>query len=126
MYLGFDLGTSSVKAVVADETGRIVASGASPVERRCMPDGGVEQDIEQIWEAASQAIWQSTRDLGAAAIRDRRSSQGGALQLLDGQERPVGAVISWLDGRGRPFDRELAAELGEDFSPSTSATAPAP
>jgi xylulokinase len=116
MYLGFDLGTSSVKAVVADETGRIVASGTSPVERRCTPDGGVEQDIEQIWEAACAAIGQSTRDLGAAAIRAIGvSSQGGALQLLDGQERPVGAVISWLDGRGRPFDRELAAELGEDF-----------
>ena len=29
--------------------------------------------------------------------------------------RPLGRVISWLDGRGRPFDRQITRELGEDF-----------
>ena len=35
--------------------------------------------------------------------------------MLDGQDRPVGRLISWLDGRGRPYDAELTRELGKDF-----------
>ena len=116
MYLGFDLGTTNVKAVVVDEAGRIEATGSSPVDRSCTPDGGVEQDIEQIWQAACDAIHQAIRGIDPAVVRAVGvSSQGGAMQLLDGQERPIGPVVSWLDRRGQPFDRALVDELGEDF-----------
>jgi len=43
------------------------------------------------------------------------SSQGGALQLLDADGQPIGSVISWLDARGRPFDDQITAALGEEF-----------
>jgi sugar (pentulose or hexulose) kinase len=115
-YLGIDLGTTNVKAVAVDEEGRAVAAGSSPVERTCTLDGGVEQDIEQIWSATCDAMRQAACTAASAAIRAIGvSSQGGALQLLDAEEQPLGRVISWLDGRGRPFDLELVAELGEDF-----------
>ena len=41
------------------------------------------------------------------------SSQGGALQLLDPHNKPLGRVISWLDSRGQAFDAALTAELGD-------------
>lgn len=116
MYLGFDLGTTNVKAVVVDENGRIAAGGSSPVDRFCTADGSVEQDIEQIWAATCDAIRQATRAVDSGDIRAVGvSSQGGALQWLDGHEQPIGRVVSWLDRRGRPFDLELVAEVGEDF-----------
>jgi xylulokinase len=43
------------------------------------------------------------------------SSQGGALQLLDRNDKPQGRVIGWLDSRGQPFDAAITAELGKDF-----------
>ena len=116
MYLGFDLGTTNVKAVVVDGDGRMIGAGSAPVDRFTTPDGGVEQDIEQIWDAACAAIRQATGGIDAAAIRAVGvSSQGGAMQLLDAQQKPVGRVISWLDNRGLPFDLKITRELGEDF-----------
>ncbi|OHB84094.1 MAG: hypothetical protein A2V98_15150 [Planctomycetes bacterium RBG_16_64_12] len=116
MFLGVDLGTTNVKAVVVDSEGRVVADGSAGVQRFYTPDGGVEQDIEEIWNAACSAIReavarQDSLEIAAIGI----SSQGAALQLLDAEDRPVGRVISWLDGRGRPFDDKITAELGEDF-----------
>jgi sugar (pentulose or hexulose) kinase len=37
------------------------------------------------------------------------------MQLLDADDQPLGRVISWLDGRGRPFDRQVTDAWGEDF-----------
>ncbi|MBN1908791.1 MAG: hypothetical protein JW818_03550, partial [Pirellulales bacterium] len=116
MFLGFDLGTTNVKAIVVDDQGRIVASGSAPVARFCTPDGGVEQDIEQIWDATQSAIRQTVEAIDAGQIQAVGvSSQGGAVQLLDGNDRPQGRVISWLDGRGRPYDAALTGELGPEF-----------
>src|SRR5664280_1717524 len=116
MYLGFDLGTTNVKAVVVDDDGRIVGTGSAPVDRFTTPDDGIEQDIEQIWAATCAVIRQATNGLDAAAIQAVGvSSQGGSLQLLDQRQCPVGRVISWLDSRGQPFDLKITRELGEEF-----------
>jgi xylulokinase len=116
MFLGFDLGTTNVKAVVVDDRRCVVATGSAAVDRFLTPDGGIEQDIEQIWHATCNVIRQVAGGLDAGAIRAIGvSSQGGAMQLLDARQRPIGRVISWLDGRGRPFDRQITRELGEDF-----------
>ncbi|NUQ62979.1 MAG: FGGY-family carbohydrate kinase [Pirellulales bacterium] len=116
MFLGLDLGTTNVKAVVVGPDGRVAARASVPVNRYCTPDGGVEQDIDEIWQAACRCISRAASQVDAPAIRSLGiSSQGGALQLLDGHERPVGRVISWLDGRGHEFDRHLVEELGTDY-----------
>ena len=116
MYLGLDLGTTNVKTVVVEESGQVVAVGAAPVEWFCSPDGGVEQDIEQIWDAAQIAMRQASERLSPAHIRAIGvSSQGGALQLFDARDKPLGRVISWQDRRGQAHDAELTAELGPDF-----------
>jgi xylulokinase len=53
----------------------------------------------------------NARQIAAVGV----SSQGAAVQFLDAQERPHGRVISWLDGRGCPFDEQITEELGEEF-----------
>ncbi len=122
MILGLDLGTTNVKALLIDHSGRVVARGSAPVERYYVGSDGVEQDIEEIWRATIEAI------RGALAAGDAHkvravgvSSQGGAMQMLDAQDRPLGRVISWLDGRGRPYNDRIEAELvnrhGDDFFP---------
>ncbi len=116
LFLGLDLGTTNIKAVILDRGGRVVSHASSPVERYCTPDGGVEQDIEDIWQATCDCIRRAALQVDASEIRSIGvSSQGGALQLLDGAAKPLGRVISWLDGRGRPFDRQLVEEVGIDY-----------
>ncbi len=116
MLLGLDLGTTNVKAVVCGGDGGIIARGSAPCEVRCVGEGGVEQDIEDIWSAAVSAIRGAGEGADLSAVRAVGvSSQGGALQMLDGAENPVGPVISWLDGRAEPYTRELSEELGRDW-----------
>ncbi len=116
MFLGLDLGTTNVKALVADRAGQPLAQGSQPVSLHPVPEGGVEQDLEEIWQATLAALREALRPVDPAAIESIGiSSQGGALQLLGGDGQPRGRVISWLDGRGRPWDELLDRELGGDW-----------
>ena len=116
MYLGIDLGTTNVKALAVDTRGTIVVHGSASVQRTTTPDGGVEQSIEQIWNATCQAIREVARQLSPKDIQAIGiSSQGGALQLLNSRDEPLGPVISWLDGRGKRFDREFEERAGEEY-----------
>ena len=116
MFLGLDLGTTNVKVLVVDRQGNLLDEGSSAVDRFYTPDGGVEQDVEQIWGATLAAIAAAVTNVNPAEIEAIGvSSQGAALQFLDEHDRPVGRVISWLDGRGRPFDERITAQQGEDF-----------
>jgi len=115
-YLGLDLGTTNVKALVVSAEGRVLASGGATVALHHSPGGGVEQDIEEIWTATVSAVREAGRSAAPAQVRAVGvSSQGGALQLLDGADRPEGRVVSWLDGRGRPFGTEAVERLGREW-----------
>ncbi|MFH0963518.1 MAG: FGGY-family carbohydrate kinase [Planctomycetota bacterium] len=116
MFLGLDLGTTNVKALLVEPDGQVAARASSPASLLCASDHGVEQDIEELWSATLSAISRlaASNDLtGVQAIGV--SSQGGALQVLDPGGRPASRVISWLDGRGRAFDDELTRELGREW-----------
>ena len=116
MFLGLDLGTSNVKVLIAASDGGILSRGSSTVERWSVGDDGVEQDIEQIWDAARRAICGAIAPVDPSKVEAVGvSSQGGAMQMLDAREAPIGRVISWLDRRGRPFDRRIEQQWGESF-----------
>jgi len=113
MLLGLDLGTTNVKAVVADLDGQICGQASMAVTLFHVGAGGVEQDLEEIWSATIEAVRQATQGVDRSRVQAMGiSSQGGALQLLDAQHRPRGRVISWLDGRGAADDERLTREWG--------------
>ena len=116
MFLGLDLGTTNVKAIVVDRRGQRLADAAVPIALHYCDDQGVEQDIEEIWNAVLEAVRQvcSTVD-GHRVEAVGVSSQGGAVQWLDSQGRSVGRVISWLDPRGGPFDEIALQHWGRDW-----------
>ena len=108
MFLGLDLGTTNVKAVVASPEGQVLARGSAPVRLDHLGSGAVEQDIEEIFQARLAAMELVSAAADTSAVKAIGvSAQGGALQLLDGQDRPVGRVVSWLDARGKPEDERI-------------------
>lgn len=116
MLLGLDLGTTNVKALVTDSAGKTLAQASCPVELFHIGEGGVEQDIEEIWNATLSAIRQVARAVNPAGLHAVGiSSQGGAMQVLDANGQPVGHVVSWLDQRGRADDEALGAELRREW-----------
>ncbi|MBV9633439.1 MAG: xylulokinase [Methylobacteriaceae bacterium] len=101
-YLGIDIGTSSVKALLVDRSQRILAEDAQPlVVSRPRPLWS-EQDPEAWWRACLGAIdavraaapqpWQSLRGIGL-------SGQMHGATLLDGGGRVLRPAILWNDGR---------------------------
>jgi len=116
MLLGLDLGTTNVKALLMRPDGSVLARGAAGVGLRHRPEGGIEQDIEEIWRATLEAIRLAGRDAELAGVRAVGvSSQGGAMQIRAEDGRCLGPVISWMDTRGRDFDDELTERVGEDW-----------
>ncbi|MET0331447.1 MAG: FGGY family carbohydrate kinase, partial [Dyella sp.] len=56
MYLGIDLGTSSVKAVLIDDAGAVRASASSPLEVSHPKPRWSEQDPLAWWAATEAAV----------------------------------------------------------------------
>ncbi len=69
MYLGLDIGTSSVKAVLIDGRQKIVATKTSPLTVSRPNPGWSEQDPEHWWKAATKAVLAIKREKPKA---DRR------------------------------------------------------
>jgi xylulokinase len=111
-YLGIDVGTSAVKAVLVDERQATVAEADVPLLVSRPHDLWSEQDPETWWEAVQSALDQ-LRNQATSALADIRgiglSGQMHGAVLLDGNGDPLRPAILWNDGRSF---RE-AQELGE-------------
>jgi len=116
VLLGLDLGTTNIKALLADRSGCILAQGAAPIQLKHVNNGGIEQDIEEIWQVVVTAIRAAGQQADLSKVHAVGiSSQGGAIQIRDKNGKSIGPVISWLDSRGGPYDRQLEQRLGGDW-----------
>jgi len=102
MFLGVDLGTSAVKAVLVDDADRVIDQASAPLELSRPHPLWSEQDPDAWWAAACGAI---------TALRGRRAAELGAVRaiglagqmhgavLLDARDRVLRPAILWNDGR---------------------------
>lgn len=121
MYLiGYDLGSSSVKASIVDAaTGECVATDFFPKKEmgmKSLQPGWAEQNPEMWWENLKLA---TTSVLSAAKVPpgDIRaigiSYQMHGLVLVDEQLQPLRDAIIWCDSRAVPYGQKALNELGE-------------
>jgi xylulokinase len=99
MYLGIDIGTSSVKAVVVGDGGAVVAQASAPLEvSRPRPEYS-EQDPEAWWQATVRAVGEMPPGAREAVRAVALSGQMHGATLLDEEDRPLRPAILWNDGR---------------------------
>ena len=107
MFLGIDLGTSSVKAVLLDDSGSVCAESSSPLSVARPRPLWSEQDPDDWWRATVAAV----TGLPAAALPAIRavglSGQMHGAVLLDTADRVIRPAILWNDGRAAAACREL-------------------
>ncbi len=107
LYLGIDIGTSSVKAVLLEEHGAIAAQTSAALQVSRPAPGFSEQDPRQWWEATVQAV-QAVPKAARAAVRGLGlSGQMHGATLLDERDRPLRPAILWNDGRSAEECLEL-------------------
>jgi xylulokinase len=114
MYLGIDLGTSSVKAVLVDEADLVVAEASEALTvQRPHPDWS-EQDPADWWRATLAAVdrlkAQAPQDLAATSGIGLSGQMHGAV-LLGAGDAVLRPCILWNDGRSADECATLEAAL---------------
>jgi xylulokinase len=102
MYLGIDIGTSGVKAVLIDAKQKIVTSASSPLSVSRPHSGWSEQNPLDWWKATEKAVAAVRRAApkATAAVEGiGLSGQQHGATILDKADKPLRPAILWNDAR---------------------------
>ncbi|MFS4437375.1 xylulokinase [Paracoccaceae bacterium GXU_MW_L88] len=111
MYLGIDLGTSGVKALLMDDAQKVLGSASAPLDVSRPERGWSEQDPAD-WVAASEraiAELKAKHDLSGLRGIGLSGQMHGAV-TIDADDKVIRPAILWNDGRAH----EEAAALDAD------------
>jgi xylulokinase len=121
--LGYDLGSSSVKASLIDITnGQTVAAAQSPSEEMPMiavQSGWAEQDPDLWWEHAVKSFESCMKKSKADAsdiVAIGISYQMHGLVCVDKDLKVLRPSIIWCDSRAVEIGKKAFKNLGEDYS----------
>jgi xylulokinase len=113
-FIGIDIGTSAVKAVLVDDAQTVVATHEAPLDWQSPFPGWSEQDPEAWWTATLAALaglkaasgdnWRSVAAIGL-------SGQMHGAVVLDAYGDVLRPAILWNDGRSAVECRELEARV---------------
>ena len=120
--LGYDIGSSSVKATILEaETGKTVVSATSPSSEMLMsaPQAGfAEQDPEMWWQELKNATNKlkntlsfNPKDIGAIGI----SYQMHGLVVVDKNKKALRPSIIWCDSRAVEIGGKAFKKLGKKY-----------
>jgi xylulokinase len=107
MYLGIDIGTSAVKALIVDDEGQVRSQTQAPLTVSRPHPLWSEQDPTQWWQATEIAVGSLDRAFRNSVRAIGLSGQMHGATLLDDRDRPLRAAILWNDGRAATQCREL-------------------
>ena len=114
--LGIDVGTGGTRALVLDESGRVISSATEDHRAFLSPQiGWAEQDPCDWWRACGMAVRHA---LSQAKLRSDQisciglSGQMHGAVLLDEQDRVVRPALIWCDVRTEKQCRDLTAQIG--------------
>ncbi|VBB48410.1 Carbohydrate kinase, FGGY [uncultured Paludibacter sp.] len=122
MYLlGYDLGSSSVKAsLVNAQTGECVSTAFFPkkeMEIKSVRSGWAEQNPETWWKnlkLSTQAVLVESKVSPAEIKAIGISYQMHGLVLVDENQKPIRDSIIWCDSRAVPYGQKAFDSLGSE------------
>jgi xylulokinase len=117
-FLGIDVGTGGTRALVIDESGRVIASATEEHRAFASPRiGWAEQDPRDWWRACGVAVPKALAEghlrpdqIGCVGL----SGQMHGAVLLDEQARVVRPALIWCDVRTEKQSRDLTAQIGSE------------
>ena len=111
MFLGLDLGTSSVKVIVINDDGKISSKSSQSLSLSNPYPLWNEQSPSDWLEAAENAILKIPKNIRSKLKGMGLSGQMHGAVLLDKKECPIRPAILWNDGRSFEECKELEKEL---------------
>ena len=116
-FLGIDTSTTSSKALLIDQEGKVVAVASSPHTLQTPKPLWSEQDPREWWGAVSESIRQVLTETGVGAEQIAAvglTGQMHGLVLLDEAGEVLRPAILWNDQRTRAECEEIHACLGKE------------
>src|SRR5215211_6653649 len=116
VLIGADVGTTNIKVVAFDRSGRALEGASSPTPTHYPGPGRAHYDPEELWDsfaAALRRVTQKLEDPGLVASI-AIASMGEAALPLDSSGHPTSDIIAWFDGRARPQAERLGRVVGQD------------
>ena len=116
-YLGIDVGTTGVKAVLFDGSGAEIGAGLAEYKLEMPRPDIVELDAEVYWQSVCRAVKEA---FGASATRPERlralsiTGQAETLVMVDRDFRPLRKAIVWLDNRAAAEAKEIEERFGAE------------
>uniref|UniRef100_UPI003B5BB86C xylulokinase n=1 Tax=Shewanella gaetbuli TaxID=220752 RepID=UPI003B5BB86C len=117
MYLGIDLGTSSVKVIILDNQDQLHAQASSPLTVSRPHDQWSEQNPQDWWQATCLAMAELKQKNPALLQQVKSVGLSGQMHgatLLDSQNNVIRPAILWNDGRS-----EAQCKIIEQLQPNS-------
>jgi xylulokinase len=113
LFLGVDVGTSGVKAILVSRSGEVVASATSPLTMSTPRPGWAEQDPVDWWDGALAAIHGARRARPDAMVEAVGvSGQMHSSVFLDRAGEVIRPALLWCDGRTTAECAEITERVG--------------
>jgi xylulokinase len=113
LFLGLDVGTSGVKAILIAATGEVQANATTPLSMSTPEPGWAEQDPETWWEATIAAIRGVLAERPAARVAGVGiSGQMHSSVFLDRRGQVIRPALLWCDGRTTAECAEITSRAG--------------
>jgi len=115
IIIGIDAGTSVLKAVAFELSGRQIASASARNRYETGDDGSVTQSLDQTWSdciSALRGLGEKVADLASRTAAIAVTGQGDGTWLVGAGNAPVGDAWLWLDARAAPTVTRLSAGSG--------------
>lgn len=117
-YLGIDVGTTSVKVAVIDESGLVIGRASAAYPTTYERDGRVEQEPEDWWTATLAALAEMAAagppGLLASVASIGVSSHAPAVVPVSPTGKPLRRALIWMDRRAVAEGAEIAEHFGDD------------
>ena len=115
LYIGIDLGTSALKLLLVDETGRVCREVSRTYPLSFPHPGWSEQNPEDWWNACMTGIPELLRGFDPNQVAGiGAGGQMHGLVALDDQDRVIRPAILWNDGRTEREVEYLNEEIGRE------------
>ncbi|MEM7460382.1 MAG: xylulokinase [Pseudomonadota bacterium] len=111
MYLGIDIGTSGVKAILMDSAGDVVAQATASLPISRPQPLWSEQDPQDWWMATTVAVGRLPQSLRSGVQAIGLAGQMHGATLLDASDRPIRPAILWNDGRSAEACKALERDV---------------
>lgn len=109
--VGIDAGTTAVKTTVLTSDGRELSTARTSVRVQRPARDRAEQSPHEMWDAVVTTVTEALAQAGPVDVRAVGvTGQGDGAWLLDGDHRPVGPAVLWLDSRATARVRAWEAD----------------